>query len=186
MSDSYQVSFENEFVRIVYSGKAFLAGQKSDVYIPAAVPAVRIDLDSRKTQYVDVASRQEFARASDKALREILVELKGAPPANALTLDAVRVDPSRYKVEFENDVVRVVRLGFGPREKGVMVEHPPRVLATLSEVSVKLIFQDGRTDERGAPAGVAAWLERETLLTANASSEPLEVILVEPKSARGF
>jgi len=73
-----------------------------------------------------------------------------------------------------------------PRERGVMVQHPPRVLATLSDVSVKLVFQDGRTDERGAPAGVAAWLESETLQTENASAQALEVVLVEPKSALGF
>jgi hypothetical protein len=118
---------------------------------------------------------------SDKPVREIRVELKAAPPAKALTLDAVRVDPARYKIDFENDIVRVVRLGFGPREKGVMVEHPPRVLATLTDVSAKLVFQDGRIDARGAPAGVAAWLEGETLRTENAANQPLEVVLVEPK-----
>ena len=62
----------------------------------------------------------------------------------------------------------------------------PRVLVTLTEVSVKLLFADGRTDERGAPAGVAAWLDTETLQTENARTEPLEVVLVEPKSAHGF
>ena len=110
----------------------------------------------------------------------------GYPPELTLALDAVLIDPARYEVDFENEKVRVVRLGFGPHEQGVMVEHPPRVLATLSDVSVKLVFQDGRTDERGAPAGVAAWLETETLQTENASDQPLEVVLVEPKSARGF
>ncbi len=67
-----------------------------------------------------------------------------------------------------------------------MVAHPPRVLVTLTDVSVKLVFQDGTTDQRGGPAGVAAWIERETLQTENASSQPLEVVLVEPKSASGF
>jgi len=184
MSDSYQVSFENDYVRIV--NVAIPAGQHPTEYTPAALPLIRIDLDSRKTRYVDSSSRQELERPSEKAVREIRVELKAAPPAKVLTLDAVRVDPARYKVDFENEIVRVVRLGFGPHEKGVMVEHPPRVLATLSDVSVKLVFQDGRTDERGAPAGVAAWLEGETLRTENASDQPLEVVLVEPKSARGF
>ena len=184
MSDSYQVSFENDYVRIVNVN--IPAGQEPTEYTPAALPLIRIDLDSRKTRYVDSSSRQELARPSEKAVREIRVELKAAPPAKVLTLDAVRIDPARYKVDFENEIVRVVRLGFGPREKGVMVEHPPRVLATLSDVSVKLVFQDGRTDERGAPAGVAAWLEGETLQTENASDQPLEVVLVEPKSARGF
>ena len=37
-----------------------------------------------------------------------------------------------------------MRLGFGPREKGMMVEHPPRVLATLTDVAVKLLFADGK------------------------------------------
>jgi hypothetical protein len=181
MSDSYQVSFENEYVRIVN-----VSIPPGEAHAPVALPLIRIDLDSRKTRYVDSSSRQEFARQSTKLVREIWVELKAAPPAKALTLDAVRVDPARYKIDFENDKVRVVRLSFGRRERGVMVEHPPRVLATLSDVSVKLVFQDGRTDERGAPAGVAAWLEGETLQTENASDQPLEVVLVEPKSTRGF
>ena len=184
MSDSYQVSFENDYVRIV--NVTIPAGQKPTEYTPAGLPLIRIDLDSRNTRYVDSSSRAELARPNEKAVREIRVELKAAPPTKVLTLDAVRIDPARYKVDFENEIVRVVRLGFGAREKGVMVEHPPRVLATLSDVSVKLVFQDGRTDERGAPAGVAAWLEGETLLTENASDQPLEVVLVEPKSARGF
>ena len=184
MSDSYQVSSENEFVRIV--NVDIPAAEVPPAYSPAALPLIRIDLNSGKTRYVDGASIAELERASDKSVREIRVELKAAPAAAALSLDAVRVDSARYRVDFENDRVRVVRLGFGPGEKGLMVAHPPRVLATLTDVSVKLIFQDGRTDERGAPAGVAAWLEAETLQTENASNQPLEVVLVEPKSARGF
>jgi len=151
-----------------------------------ASPWVRIDLDTRKTSYVDSTSQRERARSAREASREIRVELKAAPPSNPLALDAVRVDPARYKVDFENDRVRVVRLVFGPHERGVMVSHPARVLVTLTDVLVKLVFQDGETDERGAPAGVAAWLEVETLQTENASNQPLEVVLVEPKSAQGF
>ena len=184
MSDSYQVSFENDYVRIV--NVSIPARQQPAEYTPAALPLIRIDLESRRTRYVDSSSRHELAHPSDKLVREIRVEIKAAPPASALSMDAVRVDPARYKVDFENDKVRLVRLGFGPRERGVMVEHPPRVLATLSDVSVKLVFRSGRTDERGAPAGVAAWLEAETLQTENASDQPLEVVLVEPKSALGF
>ena len=38
--------------------------------------------------------------------------------------DAVKVDPSHHKVEFENDQVRVLRIRFGPGEESVMHEHP--------------------------------------------------------------
>ena len=41
-------------------------------------------------------------------------------------------------------------------------------------------------NERGGPAGVAAWLEGETLLTENANDQPLEVVLIEPKSGAEF
>lgn len=178
--EPYQVAFENDYVRIVHVNLA--PGQRPPHYTAASTTGVRIDLISGRTHYSETAESSD----GNSAVREIRVELKSAPVAEPLALDAVRIDPARYKVDFENSRVRVVRLGFGPHEKGVMVSHPPRVLATLTDVSVKLLFADGRTDERGAPAGVAAWLESETLQTENAASEPLDVVLVEPKSARGF
>ena len=77
MSDSYQVSFENDYVRIV--NVTIPAGQEPTEYTPASLPLIRIDLDSRKTRYVDSSSRLELARPSEKAVREIRVELKAAP-----------------------------------------------------------------------------------------------------------
>jgi hypothetical protein len=183
MEEPYQFAFENEFIRIVHV--TLDARHAPAKYTAAALPMVRIILESDddglprgSTHYCEVAPDDR-----GHTMREIRVELKSAPKAAAMKLDAVRVDPSRYKIDFENDRVRIVRLGFGPHEKGMMVEHPPRVLATLTEVAVKLLFADGRTDERGAPAGVAAWLEGETLLTENANARPLEVVLIEPKAS---
>jgi hypothetical protein len=181
--EPYQVAFENEYVRIVHVNLA--RGQTPPAYTPVSLPLVRVDLNSKRTHYCATAP-DDAASAKLSAVREIRVELKPAPETAPSKLDAVRVDPARYKVDFENDRVRIVRLGFGPRERGLMVMHPPRVLVTLTDVSVKLVFSDGRTDERGAPAGVAAWLDAETLQTENAASVPLEVVLVEPKSTRGF
>ena len=185
--DAYEVISENDFVRIV--NVTLAAHRKPPVYTPAAPRSVRIILSSDDpklrpgtTHYTETPPRDD----TGFAIREIRVELKSAPKSEPMKLDAVRVDPPRYKVEFENDHVRVVRLGFGPREKGLMVEHPPRVLVTLTDVAVKLLFAEGRTDERGAPAGVAAWLDGETLQTENANDQPLEVVLVEPKAAAPF
>lgn len=183
-AEPIQVAFENEYVRIVHVNLA--AGETSPKYTPAATPIVSVDLNSGSVRYSDRVSLDDFRRPGNAAVREVRVELKAAPETTPLALDAVRVEPTRFKVVFENDRVRVVRLRFGPRERGVMVSHPPRVLVTLTDVSVKLLFADGRSDERGAPAGVAAWLDGETLQTENARAEPLEVVLVEPKTARGF
>ena len=186
IADTYQIASENEFVRIVHV--TLDAHQPTPRYTPAALPMVRIIFDSDDVRLRPGTTHYCEAAPDDRGhtMREIRVELKSAPKTLPMQLDAVRIDPARYKVGFENDRVRIVRLGFGPRERGMMVEHPPRVLATLTDVRVKLIFADGRTDERGGPAGVAAWLEGETLLTENANDQPLEVVLVEPKRGAEF
>ena len=175
----YEVMFENAYVRIV---RVLL---KSDCVVPAYSPSsdtvVSINLESGEVDYRTGEFRERTSEAGPKDIDEIRVELKARPKSKPMPLDAVRLDPQRYQVVFENDRVRVVRLRFAGNEKGLMVTHPPRVLATLTDVQVKLLFADGRTDERGAPAGVAAWLEEETLQTENARAEPLEVVLVEPK-----
>jgi hypothetical protein len=181
ISEQYVVTFDNEYARIV---AVTLNGRlDASKYTPIALPMVRVVLDSDDPQRApgSVHYCETAPDDSGHSMREIRVELKSAPPSARMKLDAVQVDPGRYKIEFENDRVRVVRLGFGPHEKGLMVEHPPRVLVTLTDVAVKLLFADGHTDERGAPAGVAAWLEGETLLTENANLQPLEVVLIEPK-----
>ncbi len=181
-AEAYQVASENEFVRIVQV--TLDAHHQPPNYIPAALPMVRIIFESDDPRLPPGSTHYCEAMPDDRGrtMREIRIELKAAPEAGPMKLDAVRVDPARYKIDFENDRVRIVRLGFGPHEKGMMVEHPPRVLATLTDVAVKLLFADGHTDERGAPRGVAAWLEGETLQTENAGNHPLEVVLIEPKT----
>jgi hypothetical protein len=181
-SEPYMIAFENDYVRIVHVNLD--ARPQSMKYAPASTPMVRVIIDSDDPRLPRGSTHYCESLPDDDAhsIREIRVELKSPPNAAPMKLDAVRVDPARYKIDFENDRVRIVRLGFGPHEKGMMVEHPPRVLVTLTDVAVKLRFADGHTDERGAPAGVAAWLEGETLLTENANGEPLEVVLIEPKA----
>ncbi|MDB5107424.1 MAG: secreted protein [Candidatus Binatus sp.] len=179
--DTHVIAFENEYVRIVNINLE--PGQSPVPYTPGSDRSVSIDLATGRIRYSESALSDQ---PGDETIREIRVEIKSAPETNPSALDAVRVDPARYRVDFENDHVRVVRLGFGPHESGLMVSHPPRVLATLTDVSVKLLFLDGRTDARGAPAGVAAWLEAETLQTKNAGDQRLEVVLIEPKGPRGF
>jgi quercetin dioxygenase-like cupin family protein len=96
-------------------------------------------------------------------------------------LEATSLDPERYRIVLENEHARIVRLGFDPGEEGLMVHHPPRVIVTLTEVHVRMTFEDGSGDEAQVEAGQATWLEAQTLRTANAGSKRVEVLLVEPK-----
>ena len=56
----------------------------------------------------------------DTPFRILEVDLKGPPagPLPVTALDPVNVDKAHYKVEFENESVRVLRIRFGPHDKG--------------------------------------------------------------------
>ncbi len=56
-----------------------------------------------------------------------------APTPRPVTQDPLKVDPKHYKVEFENDRVRVLRITYGPREKSVMHGHPATVAVFSTE-----------------------------------------------------
>src|SRR6187549_1761675 len=62
---------------------------------------------------------------SDHPIRILEIDLKGPPagPAPVSKLDPATVDARHYKVEFENDQVRVLRIHYEPREKGETHEH---------------------------------------------------------------
>jgi uncharacterized RmlC-like cupin family protein len=63
---------------------------------------------------------------SDHPFQMVEIELKGKPRVPPLTLsklDPLKIDPKHYTLEFENDQVRVLRVRFGPNEKGLEHEH---------------------------------------------------------------
>lgn len=101
-----------------------------------------------------------------------------------LAQDPVKVDAKHYKVEFENDQVRVLRIRYGPHEKSVMHEHPDGVAVFLTEQKGKFTLADGKTVERDWKTGEARWIPAEKHLPENLSDKPLELVLVELKPKR--
>lgn len=96
--------------------------------------------------------------------------------------DPVKVDPKRYKVEFENDQVRVLRIHYGPHEKSVMHSHPAGVAVFLTDGDSKFIFPDGTSVVRTSKGGQVRWTAGETHLPENLSDSPSDVVLVELKA----
>lgn len=113
----------------------------------------------------------------------ILVELKGKPsPAAASAHDAVMVDPKHYKVDFENEQVRVLRITYGPGEKSVMHEHPANVAVFLSDGKAKFTFPDGKSQDAPMKAGTTMVDAGGKHLPENVGDKPFEVIVVELKT----
>lgn len=95
--------------------------------------------------------------------------------------DPVKVDPSHYKVEYENDRVRVLRIRYGVGEKSVMHSHPDSVAIVLSNGRVAFDFPDGRHREADVKPGDVHWHHAGDHQPHNIGSSPLEVLMVELK-----
>ena len=95
--------------------------------------------------------------------------------------DPAQVDPRHYKVEFENDRVRVLRITFGPHEKSVMHSHPDLIGILLSDHHSLHRFPDGRTEEMKGKTGDIQYLKACEHDPSNLSDKPLESIAVELK-----
>ncbi len=99
----------------------------------------------------------------------------------ALAQDATKVDPEHYKVEFENDEVRVLRINYGPGEKSVMHYHPESVVVFLSDGDGKFTFPDGKTEDLKFNNGTVIWIPESTYQPENTGDKPFEVIQIEMK-----
>ena len=108
---------------------------------------------------------------SDHPIRILEVDLKGPPagPAPVTKLDPTVVDSTHYKVALENEYVRVLRIHYGPREKGQTHEH------ILNRVVLYLNDQGNTKADDVRIAGAAKHAEE------NASGQPADRIAVELK-----
>ena len=97
----------------------------------------------------------------------------------SLVQEATKVDSTNYKIEFENDQVRVIRINYGAHEKSIMHEHTPGALVFITDGEGRFTYPDVKTEESNWNAGEVGWSFGEKHLPENLSDEPYELILVE-------
>ena len=108
----------------------------------------------------------------------------GGGPASADTFpDAVTADPKHYSVSFENDVVRFLRVKYGPGEKSVMHRHLPGCVIFLTDQTFNFTLPDGTTEPASVPAGALGCSDGNVHLPENIAAEA-EFIMVEFKDGR--
>lgn len=95
--------------------------------------------------------------------------------------DPVQVDAKHYKVEFENDKVRVLRINYAPGEKSVMHGHPNLAAIFLGDAAAKFTYPDGKVEEAAIAAGQVMWFPAVEHLPENVGGTPIRGILVEIK-----
>lgn len=77
--------------------------------------------------------------------------------AVALAQDPTKVEPTHYKLAFENEYVQVVNVHYGPHEKSSLHAHPGGVVVVLTTGHLRFTDENGKTKEVFAKPGEARW-----------------------------
>src|SRR4051812_45446641 len=119
---------------------------------------------------------------TDEPFNIVEVELKKPGTGKKVTgaQDVLKVDPKHYKLEFENDQVRVIRVKVGPHESIPMHEHAlNRVSVVLTDQNVRSTDSQGKVETVQHKAGEASWGTAKIHKEKNLNDKPLEMIIVE-------
>ena len=101
----------------------------------------------------------------------------------AIAQDAVKVDPSHYKVVFENESVRVLKIGYAPGGKSTMHQHPDSIVIPLSPSKVRFALPDGKSQDSDLANEAPQYMPAGTHNPTNVGTGPVDALLVEFKTA---
>ena len=100
--------------------------------------------------------------------------------------DAVSADPAHYSVSFENELVRLLRVKYGPGEKSVMHRHAASCVIFLTDQTFNFTLPDGTTAPASVPAGALGCGDSTVHLPDNIAAGAAEFIMVEFKDRQRF
>ena len=122
-------------------------------------------------RWVPASGAYTAENTADHPIRLLEIDLKTPPsgPTPVVALDPAKVDARHYKVDFENEFVRVLRIHFDAHDKGENHEH------RLNRVVLYLNDQTGGKKDETRIAAAATHVEE------NTADTPADRIAVELK-----
>ena len=200
----YSVEYENDAVRLLRI--AYGPGETSVMHYHPATCSISLGPASWQMTDPEGTVSQDSATAAGQVecgeatvhLPEnpgsqpselILVEFKEGANAGMTTweyLGAVAADPAHYSVEFENDVVRLLRIAYGPGERSVMHYHPANCSVALGDASWQMTDPTGAMAQDSVMLGEVECGDAGVHLPENTTSGASELILIEFKGRETF
>jgi quercetin dioxygenase-like cupin family protein len=113
---------------------------------------------------------------------EVEVKTSGSSAPVSGKLDPLKVDPRHYKLEFENDQVRVIRVHVEPHGMTPMHEHAlDRTTIFLTDQKFRVTDANGKADVVEHKAGDVVWQTPLVHTEQNLTDQPFEAVAVEIK-----
>ena len=108
------------------------------------------------------------------------------PPEVVKGKDALAADPKHYKLEFENERMRVLRLTLKADEVAPVHDDGDALFVCLAVGSdkachLRLTRPGGPSQDIHLQAGESRWIYGDTRSEKNVGAQPLEMLVIEPK-----
>ncbi|MCU1339492.1 MAG: hypothetical protein JWO19_5073 [Bryobacterales bacterium] len=103
------------------------------------------------------------------------------PPEVVKGRDALAADPRHYKLELENDSMRVLRLTLKADEVVPVHDDRDALFVCIKECHIRLTRPGGRSQDIHLQAGESRWIYGDTRSEKNLGTQPLEMLVIEPK-----
>lgn len=201
-ADPPRIPVDNDLVRVIWASN--VPGQKSGLhkhdvnrvmihldqgymrlaFQGSSVKDVRFGAGEVRWDPADGLHTSENAGPTPYRIVEVEIKKPHGSPVQYSAQDPPQTDPRHYRVEFENDQVRVLRVRYGPRDAAPMHEHAlPRVTVNLTDQAVRLTLPDGSTSDLHRAAGEIVYAGAAARHSeVNVTDRPFEVVMVELKT----
>lgn len=103
-----------------------------------------------------------------------------APPPESYP-DAVEGDPQHYSTLYENDVVRILAIEYGPGEQSVMHHHPQHCWVMIGDSEWTMDAPDGTSQVVPGASGDFGCVEEGAHQPTNSGGAPASVVAFEIK-----
>ena len=103
-------------------------------------------------------------------------------PQMLKTRDVLQVDTLHYRLDFENEKMRVLRLTLKPSETVPMHDDKDALVVCLKECHVRFTSPNGRSEDIHMEPGASRWIYGDTRSEKNLGTKPVEMLFVETKS----
>jgi quercetin dioxygenase-like cupin family protein len=106
--------------------------------------------------------------------------------ATALAQEPTKVEPTHYRLDFENEHVQVISVHYGPHEKSGLHAHPGGVVVSLTEAHLKFTDQNGKVQEVYSKPGEARWFPPFKHRVENLGDTPYNAVYIGVKGKSGL
>ncbi len=95
--------------------------------------------------------------------------------------DPTKVEPTHYRLDFENEHVQVISVHYGPHEKSALHEHPGGVVVSLTGAHLKFTDEHGKVQEVYSKPGDARWFPPFKHRVENLGNTPYNAVYIGVK-----